>query len=357
MVDTSNGPLRVAVAGASGYAGGEVLRLLLSHPAYRSGRLEIGALTAGSNAGSTLGELQPHLLPLADRVLAPTTVEELSGHDVVFLGLPHGQSAAIATALPQSTIIIDCGADFRLTDGAAWEKYYGTPHAGHWPYGLPELPGGRDKLRGATRIAVPGCYPTVSSLALAPAIAAGIIEPRVNVVAVSGTSGAGRKLDVGLLGSEVMGSMRAYSIAGAHRHTPEIAQNLKAAQQSGGGDATDVSVSFTPVLAPLPRGILATCTAPTTVDAAQARAVYEKAYAEEPFVHLLPEGVLPQTGSVLGSNAVTLQVTVDTDAGLLVVIGAIDNLTKGTAGAAVQSMNLALGIDETAGLSTVGVAP
>ncbi|GAB3205261.1 N-acetyl-gamma-glutamyl-phosphate reductase [Nocardia tengchongensis] len=334
-----------------------MLRLLLSHPAYRSGRLEIGALTAGSNAGSTLGELQPHLLPLADRVLAPTTVEELSGHDVVFLGLPHGQSAAIATALPQSTIIIDCGADFRLTDGTAWEKYYGTPHAGHWPYGLPELPGGRDKLRGATRIAVPGCYPTVSSLALAPAIAAGIIEPRVNVVAVSGTSGAGRKLDVGLLGSEVMGSMRAYSIAGAHRHTPEIAQNLKAAQQFGGGAAADVSVSFTPVLAPLPRGILATCTAPTTVDAAQARAVYEKAYADEPFVHLLPEGVLPQTGSVLGSNAVTLQVTVDTDAGLLVVIGAIDNLTKGTAGAAVQSMNLALGIDETAGLSTVGVAP
>ncbi|MEU1431958.1 N-acetyl-gamma-glutamyl-phosphate reductase [Nocardia sp. NPDC005746] len=357
MVDTSNGPLRVAVAGASGYAGGEVLRLLLGHPAYRSGRLEIGALTAGSNAGTTLGELQPHLLPLADRVLAPTTVEELSGHDVVFLGLPHGQSAAIATALPDSTIIIDCGADFRLTDGAAWEKYYGTPHAGHWPYGLPELPGGRDKLRGATRIAVPGCYPTVSSLALAPAVAAGIIEPRVNVVAVSGTSGAGRKLDVGLLGSEVMGSMRAYSIAGAHRHTPEIAQNLKAAQLSGGTAGADVSVSFTPVLAPLPRGILATCTAPTTVDAAQARAVYEKAYADEPFVHLLPEGVLPQTGSVLGSNAVTLQVTVDTDAGLLVVIGAIDNLTKGTAGAAVQSMNLALGIDETAGLSTVGVAP
>ncbi|MEU1210080.1 N-acetyl-gamma-glutamyl-phosphate reductase [Nocardia sp. NPDC005825] len=357
MVDTSNGPLRVAVAGASGYAGGEVLRLLLGHPAYRSGRLEIGALTAGSNAGTTLGELQPHLLPLADRVLAPTTVEELSGHDVVFLGLPHGQSAAIATALPDSTIIIDCGADFRLTDGAAWEKYYGTPHAGHWPYGLPELPGGRDQLRGATRIAVPGCYPTVSSLALAPAVAAGIIEPRVNVVAVSGTSGAGRKLDVGLLGSEVMGSMRAYSIAGAHRHTPEIAQNLKAAQRSGGAADADVSVSFTPVLAPLPRGILATCTAPTTVDAAQARAVYEKAYADEPFVHLLPEGVLPQTGSVLGSNAVTLQVTVDTDAGLLVVIGAIDNLTKGTAGAAVQSMNLALGIDETAGLSTVGVAP
>ncbi len=352
MDDSSGDPvLRVAVAGASGYAGGEVLRLLLGHPAYRDGRLVIGALTAGSNAGSTLRELQPHLLPLADRVLAPTTVDELAGHDIVFLGLPHGQSAAIAEQLPQSTVIIDCGADFRLTDAAAWEKYYGTAHAGSWPYGLPELPGGRERLRGAHRIAVPGCYPTVASLALAPAIAAGIIEPNVNVVAVSGTSGAGRKLDVGLLGSEVMGSARAYGIAGAHRHTPEIAQNLRAA----GGTA--VAVSFTPVLAPMPRGILATCTAPTRVDAAQARAVYEKAYADEPFVHLLPEGALPQTSSVIGSNAVTLQVAVDADAGLLVVIGAIDNLTKGTAGAAVQSMNLAVGFDETAGLSTVGVAP
>ncbi len=352
MVDSSDGPVvRVAVAGASGYAGGEVLRLLLGHPEYRTGRLVIGALTAGSNAGTRLGALQPHLLPLADRVLAPTTVEELAGHDVVFLGLPHGQSAALAEQLPDSTVIIDCGADFRLTDAAAWEKYYGSPHAGSWPYGLPELPGGRDKLRGATRIAVPGCYPTVASLALAPAIAAGIIEPTVNVVAVSGTSGAGRKLDVGLLGSEVMGSVRAYNIAGAHRHTPEIAQNLGAA----GG--TEVSVSFTPVLAPMPRGILATCTAPVKVDLAEARAVYEKAYADEPFVHLLPEGVLPQTGAVLGSNAVALQVAVDEAAGLLVVIGAVDNLTKGTAGAAVQSMNLALGIEETAGLSTVGVAP
>lgn len=343
--------MRVAVAGASGYAGGEVLRLLLNHPEYRAGRLEIGALTAGSNAGTALGALQPHLLPLADRILQETTPEVLAGHDIVFLGLPHGQSGAIAQALPESTVIIDCGADFRLTDAAAWEKYYGSAHAGSWPYGLPELPGGRAALTGARRIAVPGCYPTVSSVALAPAVAAGIIEPAVNVVAISGTSGAGRKLDVGLLGSEVMGSVRAYSIAGAHRHTPEIAQNLKAA----GG--VDVAVSFTPVLAPMPRGILATCTAPVKVDAAEARAVYEKAYADEPFVHLLPEGVLPQTGSVLGSNAITLQVTVDTDAGLLVVIGAIDNLTKGTAGAAVQSMNLAVGFDETAGLSTVGVAP
>jgi N-acetyl-gamma-glutamyl-phosphate reductase len=340
------------VAGASGYAGGEILRLLLGHPAYRAGRLQIGALTAGSNAGTPLGESQPHLLPLADRVLTETTPEILAGHDIVFLGLPHGQSAAIAAVLPESTVIIDCGADFRLTDARAWERYYKTPHAGSWPYGLPELPGGRERLRGARRIAVPGCYPTVSSLALAPAVAAGIVEPTVHVVAVSGTSGAGRKPDVPLLGSEVMGSVRAYGIAGAHRHTPEIAQNLRAAAAGA-----DITVSFTPVLAPMPRGILATCTAPTRVDLAQARAVYEKAYADEPFVHLLPEGQLPQTSSVLGSNAVTLQVAVDAGAGQLVVIGAIDNLTKGTAGAAVQSMNLAVGYEETAGLPTVGVAP
>ncbi|MEV5649935.1 N-acetyl-gamma-glutamyl-phosphate reductase [Nocardia sp. NPDC052254] len=360
MADTSSGPVfRVAVAGASGYAGGEVLRVLLGHPEYRSGRLEIGALTAGSNAGTTLGTLQPHLLPLADRVLEETTAQVLAEHDVVFLGLPHGQSAALAEQLPASTVIIDCGADFRLTDPQAWQTYYKSPHAGSWPYGLPELPGARAELRGATRIAVPGCYPTVSSLALAPAVAAGLVEPEVTVVAVSGASGAGRKLDVGLLGSEVMGSVRAYSIAGAHRHTPEIAQNLKAAAAVAGTDIGDISVSFTPVLAPMPRGILATCTARLRpgVDAAAARAAYEKAYADEPFIHLLPEGVLPQTGSVLGSNAVTLQVAVDDAAGTLVVIGAIDNLTKGTAGAAVQSMNLALGLDETAGLSTVGVAP
>ncbi|MFD1812858.1 N-acetyl-gamma-glutamyl-phosphate reductase [Rhodococcus gannanensis] len=353
MVPTTDitGPIRVAIAGASGYAGGEVLRLLLGHPAHREGRLVIGALTAGGNAGATLGAFHPHLLPLVDRVLEPTTLDVLAGHDVVFLGLPHGNSAEIAKALPESTVIIDCGADFRLANAADWEKYYGSAHAGTWPYGLPELPGNRDKLVGATRIAVPGCYPTAASLALAPAVAAGIVEPRVNVVAVSGTSGAGRAPKADLLGSEVMGSARAYGVGGVHRHTPEIIQNLSALTD------TRVSVSFTPVLAPMPRGILATCTAPTTVDLAQARAVYEKAYADEPFVHVLPENVYPQTGAVVGSNAAQIGVTVDEEAGLLVVISAIDNLTKGTAGGAVQSMNLALGLPETDGLSTVGVAP
>lgn len=344
-------PLRIAVAGASGYAGGEVLRLLLSHPGYVSGALEIGTLTAGANAGSTLGEHHPHLLPLAGRVLAPTSIDELAGHDVVFLGLPHGNSAEIANALPESTVIIDCGADFRLTDPLAWERYYGGTHAGSWPYGLPELPGARERLIGAKRIAVPGCYPTAASLAMAPALAAGIVEPRVNVVAVTGTSGAGRALKTNLLASEVLGSVSAYGVGGVHRHTPEMRQNFSAAA------GTDVIVSFTPVLAPMPRGILATCTAPTTVTESEARAVYEKAYADEPFVHLLPEKQFPQTGSVVGSNAAVLGVTVDAEAGLLVVIAAIDNLTKGTAGGAIQSMNLALGLPETDGLSTVGVAP
>lgn len=343
--------IRVAVAGASGYAGGEILRLLCGHSRLRSGDLEIGALTAGGNAGAALGSLHPNLVPLADRVLADTTPETLAGHDVVFLGLPHGTSAAIADALPPSTIVIDCGADFRLRDAADWADYYGGEHAGTWPYGLPELPGNREVLRGASRIAVPGCYPTVSILSLLPALEAGLVESAVTVVAVSGTSGAGRAPKVDLLASEVIGSARAYGVGGAHRHTPEIAQALSAAAQ------TPVSVSFTPVLVPMSRGILATCTARTSATADEIRAAYEKAYGDEPFIHLLPTGQLPTTGSVLGSNAVHLAVTVDERAGTLVAVGAVDNLTKGTGGAAVQSMNLALGWDETEGLSTVGVAP
>ena len=341
----------VAVAGASGYAGGEILRLLLGHPAYVDGRLTIGALTAAASAGTTLAEHHPHLLPLGNRVLEATDADVLSGHDVVFLGLPHGHSAAMADQLGDDTLIIDCGADFRLTDAAAWERFYGSPHAGSWPYGLPELPGGRERLRGAKRIAVPGCYPTAALLALLPAVAEDLVEPAVTVVAVSGTTGAGRAAKVDLLGSEVIGSARAYNIAGAHRHTPEIAQGLRAVTNK------DVTVSFTPVLIPTSRGILATCTARTTAPQSQLRAAYEKAYDAEPFVHLLPDGQLPTTGAVIGSNAAQLAVAVDEDAGMFISIVAIDNLVKGTGGAAVQSMNLALGWPETEGLSIVGVAP
>ena len=337
-----------AVAGATGYAGGELLRLLLGHPDF-----QVGALTAGASAGSRLGEHQPHLAPLADRVIADTTPETLAGHDVVFLALPHGQSAAIAEALGPDTLIVDCGADYRLADPRAWERFYGSAHAGTWPYGLPELPGARAGLAGTKRVAVPGCFPTVSSLALVPAVAAGLVEPDVVVVAATGTSGAGKSLKPNLLGSEIMGNAAAYNVAGAHRHTPEIAQNLGAV--AGG----PVTVSFTPVLVPMPRGILATCTAKLEpgIGAEQLRDIYLKAYRDEPFVTVLPEGQLPATAAVLGSNTVQLQVAVDETAGRAVVIGAIDNLTKGTAGGAVQCANLALGLPETAGLSTVGIAP
>ncbi|RJS47972.1 N-acetyl-gamma-glutamyl-phosphate reductase [Nocardioides cavernaquae] len=343
-----SGKVRVAVAGASGYAGGEMLRLLLGHP-----DVEIGALTGGSNAGEKLGVLQPHLVPLADRVLEATTPEILAGHDVVFLGLPHGQSAAIANALGDDTVVIDCGADFRLTDPGEWEKFYGGVHAGSWPYGLPELPGLRVQLQGAKRIAVPGCYPTISTLTLAPAVAAGLITPDVVVVAASGTSGAGKALKANLLGSEVMGNVSAYGVGGVHRHTPEITQNLSLLTDG------EIKVSFTPLLVPMPRGILATCSAPIArkVTAEEAYEVYAAAYADEPFVTVLPQGMWPQTKSVLGSNSVHLQVTVDQTAGRLVAVGAIDNLAKGTGGAAVQCMNLALGLPESTGLTTIGLAP
>jgi len=336
------------VAGASGYAGGELLRLLLGHP-----EIEIGALTGASNAGQALGGLQPHLVPLADRILEETSPATLAGHDVVFLALPHGQSGPLAAELGEQVVVIDCGADFRLADSAAWERFYGGDHAGTWPYGLPELPGQREQLAGATRVAVPGCYPTISTLSLAPAVAAGLVDNDVVVVAASGTSGAGKAAKPHLLGSEVMGNASAYGVGGTHRHTPEITQNL-----SGLG-AGPVRVSFTPMLVPMPRGILATCSAALHdgITAEDVRAAYEKAYDDEPFVHLLAEGQWPQTKSVTGSNAVHLQVTVDEDARRLVAVGAVDNLAKGTAGAAVQCMNLALGLDESTGLSTVGLAP
>ena len=340
--------VKVAVAGATGYAGGELLRLLLAHP-----DVEIGALTAASSAGTLLGQHQPHLGPLADRRVQETTPETLAGHDVVFLALPHGHSGPIAAQLGADTLVIDLGADHRLADAADWERWYGSEHAGTWPYGLPELPGGREALRKTKRVAVPGCFPTGGSLALAPAFTAGLIRPEVTIVAVTGTSGAGKSLKPHLLGSEVMGSASAYGVGGVHRHTPEFIQNLSAVA------GQRVTVSFTPVLAPMPRGILTTASAPLAGDADldAVRAVYEKAYGDEPFVSVLPEGAWPTTAATVGSNMVLLQVAVDSEANRLVVVAAIDNLTKGTAGGAVQSMNIALGLDETTGLPVTGVAP
>ena len=289
-----------------------------------------------------------------DRSL-PMTVERLmrltGRHAKPAIAAALEEAAAASGA--EDPAILDCGADFRLRDAAEWEHYYGSPHAGTWTYGIPELPGGRKEIVGSRRVAVPGCFPTGGTIAALPALKEGLVKPELAVVSITGTSGAGKKANVGLLGSEVMGNLRAYNTAGRHRHTAEFLQNLRPY-------ADDLTVSFTPVLAPTSRGILTTITAPLAdggVTTESARAAYRAAYDDEPFVHLLPEGQQPQTQSVIGSNMIHLQVEVDERAGRLLVTGAIDNLTKGTAGAAVQCMNLIAGFDEIAGLPQAGVAP
>ena len=346
--------IRVAVAGASGYVGGEVLRVFGAHP-----DVEFGALTANASAGSAVAAHHPHLRALASRKIVETSPETLAGHDVVVLALPHGSSSAIAAALPPETLVIDCGADHRLASAGDWAEYYGGEHAGTWPYGLPELMTGagarqREALAGARRIAVPGCNVTAVTLGLQPGVAAGVVDPSdiVAVLAV-GYSGAGKTLKTHLLAAEGLGSAAPYAVGGSHRHIPEIVQNLVAA----GGD--DVRISFTPVLVPMSRGILATVTAPIAqgATAASVREAWVSAYADEPFVEVLPEGEWPSTASTVGSNAALIGVGVDAKAGKVVTVTSLDNLVKGTAGAALQCMNIALGLPEITGLNTDGVSP
>jgi N-acetyl-gamma-glutamyl-phosphate reductase len=326
-----------AVAGASGYAGGELLRLLLQHP-----DLELGPLCAGSSAGQPVTALHPHLPQLAGRVFDDTSADLLGEADVVFLALPHGESGALARQLPAGTTVVDLGADHRLLDAEAWKRWYGGEHAGTWTYGLPELAGARSAISSADRVASPGCYATALALALAPLLAAGVVEPDdVVAVAASGTSGAGRSLKPNLLGTEVMGDLSPYKV-GSHQHVPEIKQATGAR-----------SLSFTPVLAPMPRGILATVTA-TPLSDRDPRAVLAEAYADEPFVHVLPEGRWPHTAATLGSNSCHLQATVDSDSGRVIVVSALDNLGKGAAAQALQNANLVLGLPETTGLSVSG---
>jgi N-acetyl-gamma-glutamyl-phosphate reductase len=335
--------VRVAVAGASGYAGGEVLRLLAGHPEF-----EIAAATAHSQAGAPVASVHPPLYEL-DLTFTSTDPDTLGEADLVFLALPHGQSAALAAQLSERVKIVDLGADHRLRDAQAWAAYYGGDHAGAWTYGLPELPGQREAITGATRVAATGCYAVATILALAPLIDAGIASPDdVVVVASSGTSGAGRSLKAHLLASEVMGDVSTYKV-GAHQHTPEI-------KQASGAR----TLSFTPVLAPMPRGMLSTVTAVPTgagTTTGDVRHVLRRRYQDEPFVRVLPDGVWPRTSATLGSNACHLQATVDADSGRLLVVSAIDNLGKGAAGQAVQCANLMFGLPETAGLTAIGVAP
>ncbi len=359
----------VAVAGASGYAGGELLRLLAAHPEF-----EVRTVTAHSNAGQKLSEVHPHLRSLRHLTLAETTPASLAGHDVVFLALPHGASGAITAELPADTLVVDCGADHRLTNPDDWAAYYGGQYYGAWAYGIPELlvstgstgkPGKiRDALAGATRIAAPGCNASAVSLALAPAVAAGLVETTdiVSVLAV-GPSGAGKSLKLDLLGSELMGSANPYAVGGSHRHTPEIIQNLKLGLDTSQGDYStgdgDVTVSMTPVLVPMARGILATSTAKLKpgVTEEQIRKAYDAAYGTEAFVQVLPAGHFPRTADTLGANTCLIGLSIDAKVGRLVVVSALDNLVKGTAGAAIQSANIALGIPEQTGLTVNGVAP
>jgi len=343
----------VAVAGASGYAGGELLRLLAGHPDF-----EVRTVTANSNAGQRLIDVQPHLRSLAHLTLVDTTPETLAGHDVVFLALPHGASGEITAHLDDDTLVVDCGADHRLESEADWAQFYGGDYYGAWAYGVPELPvvGGkqRDRLANVRRIAAPGCNASTVALALAPGIRAKVIRPDdiVAVLAV-GPSGAGKALKLPNLASEVLGSANPYSVGGVHRHIPEIQQGLVWA------GATSPTISFTPVIVPMSRGILATATAKLVegTSAADVRAAWERAYEDEPFVDLLPEGRFPRSGDVLGSNVVSIGLAVDEAAGRVVTVTAVDNLVKGTAGAAIQSANIALGLPETAGLGVNGVAP
>ncbi|MCJ1714401.1 N-acetyl-gamma-glutamyl-phosphate reductase [Curtobacterium sp. VKM Ac-2922] len=361
----------VAVAGASGYAGGELLRILSAHPEF-----DVRTATAFSNAGQPLIATQPHLRSLAHLTLVETTADTLRGHDVVFLALPHGQSGAITAELDADTLVVDCGADHRLTDPAAWEAFYGGDWFGAWTYGLPELlhaaptPGSADEWRDVDdivaqsrqraelattkRIAVPGCNVTAVTLGIQPGIQSGLVQSDDIVAVLSvGPSGAGKKLAPTYLAAEIMGSASAYAVGGTHRHVPEIQQNLRAA------GASDVTISFTPVLVPMARGILATTTAKLApgVSARDVRLAWEQAYADEPFVHLLPEGEFPRVADTIGANTALVGIAVDEAAGRVVAITALDNLAKGTGGAAVQSANIALGLPETLGLSVDGVAP
>jgi N-acetyl-gamma-glutamyl-phosphate reductase len=337
--------MKTAIVGASGYAGTELLRLLLDHP-----KFEPTVITAHSNAGELISSVAPQLAKLGDRRFENFDLAKVNACDLVFLALPHGESAALIAQLDPELKVVDLGADFRLTGAEKWARYYGGTHAGTWTYGLPELPGKREAIAKSTRVANPGCYATSISLAIAPALELIDIKDIV-VVAASGTTGAGRGAKVNLLGSEVMGSLSSYKFGGVHQHTPEVEEALTHIAGS------DVKISFTPILAPMTRGILSTVTAKLTSNASteSMHALYTKAYAADEFVTVLPIGEMPRTNSVIGSNHVQLQVAVDAHTNRLIISAVIDNLGKGAAGQAIQNANLICGLPENAGLEMLGL--
>lgn len=338
--------MKTAVIGASGYAGGELLRLLATHPHF-----EVTVVSAHSNAGEQVTTVHPQLQSYAGRSFVSTDSIDFSSLDLVFLALPHGESAALVQKIPASTKIVDLGADFRLEDPAQWEKYYGGNHAGAWVYGLPELGSTqREAIKKANKVANPGCYATSISVGIAPALHL-IDVSDIVVVAASGTTGAGRNAKINLIGSEVMGSLTSYKFGGIHQHTPEIEQALTAVAQK------PAKISFTSILAPMPRGILSTITAKleSALTTQQAHDLFAKHYASEFFVDILPLGQMPKTSAVTGSNKVQLQVAVDEHTNRIVVSVAIDNLGKGAAGQAIQNANLICGLSEISGLALDGI--
>ncbi len=337
--------MKIGVVGASGYTGGELLRLIDLHPSF-----EVVTISAHSNAGEFITTLHPQLSQYAGKKFSALDVKALNACDLVFLALPHGQSAAVVSQLSQDLPIIDLGADYRLADQVAWKKYYGGDHAGTWTYGLPELNGQREQIKASKRIANPGCYATAIALASAPILDV-VQASDIVVVAASGTTGAGRSAKVSLLGSEVMGSLSSYKFGGVHQHTPEIEQALSHVC------GKNVKISFTPVLAPMPRGILATVTAVLSENISQdnLREMFYKYFDSSEFVSLLVKDQMPRTSSLTGSNYVHLQCAIDTHTNRVVVSVAIDNLGKGAAGQAIQNANLIMGLDESAGLLVKGL--
>jgi len=330
--------------GASGYAGGELLRLLSNHPKFK-----LSYIAAGSNAGEPITNLHPQLTNFTGRNFEETEIAKINNSDLVFIALPHGESAKLISQIDPKVKVVDLGADFRLVDGKKWEKYYGGKHAGSWVYALPELVDHK-LISSANKVANPGCYATAIALSIAPALSL-INAEDIVVVAASGTTGAGRSAKVNLLGSEVMNNLSSYKFGGIHQHTPEIEQILSSISKAS------VKISFTPVLAPMPRGILATVTAKLTQQssAEQIREIYQSFYSGSKFVRLLPVGSMPMTSAVLGTNNAHIQIAVDEHVNRLVISSVIDNLGKGAAGQAIQNANLMCDLAEDAGLEILGV--